>query len=135
MRARRYILTSVAALYFGALVGLTFMPGSSPNRTMWIWPFIAFVPVGMLLLLLMGRRRWWAVIAFSALGAAWIEAAQTVWMPAGYAEGWDVLWATSGAVLGVLLGYAMTSPRIRSMRAHENHRMVTQASSRGIPQD
>ena len=135
MRARRYILTAIAAIYFGALVGLTFVPGSASNRTLWIWPFVAFVPVGILLLLLLGRRRWWAAIAFAVLGSAWIEAAQTVWMPVGYAEVLDIVWAGSGAVAGVAITLILSSPRLRSMRAHESHRIVAQAGRREIPQD
>jgi hypothetical protein len=135
MRARRYLITGIAAIYFGALVGLTFVPGSASNRALWVWPFVAFVPVGILLVLLLGRRRWWAAIAFSVLGSAWIEAAQSVWMPVGYAEVIDVAWASSGATAGVLLVVVLTSPRLRSMRVHGSHRIVAQAASREIPQD
>ncbi len=135
MRARRYLLTGIAAIYFGALVGLTFVPGSASNRALWIWPFVAFVPVGILLLLLLGRRRWWAAVGFAVLGSAWIEAAQSVWMPAGYAEIADIAWASSGAVAGIVVAALLTSPRLRSMRSHEPHRIVAQAGRREIPQD
>ena len=135
MRAKRYILTGVAAVYFGALVGLTFLPGSAANRAAWFWPFLAFVPVGILLLLLLGRRRWWAAVAFAVLGSAWIEAAQSIWMPDGYSELSDVVWSSTGAIAGVFLAVILTSPKLRSMRAHESHRIVGQAASREIPQD
>ncbi|MCU1411968.1 MAG: VanZ family protein [Rhodoglobus sp.] len=135
MRARRYLLTGIAAIYFGALIGLTFVPGSASNRALWVWPFVAFVPVGILLLLLLGRRRWWAAIGFAVLGSAWIEAAQSVWMPVGYAEVWDIVWASSGAIAGVLVAGILTSIKVRSMRVHEPHRIVAQAGRREIPQD
>lgn len=135
MRARRYILTGVAAVYFGALIGLAFVPGAAANRQLWIGPFIAFVPVGILLVMLLGRRRWWAAVGFAVLGSAWIEAAQSVWMPAGYAETVDVVWASLGGLAGVLLAVMLTSPRLRSMRAHESPRLVAQHSRREIPQD
>lgn len=135
MRARRYLLTGVAAVYFGALVGLTFVPGSTADRELWLWPFVAFVPVGILLVLILGRRRWWAAVAFSVLGSAWIEAAQTVWMPAGYAKVSDIVWASCGALAGIVVTFAMTSAKVRSMRVHEPHRIVAQASGREIPQD
>ena len=124
-----------AALYFGTIIGLTFVPGSAANRVFWFWPFATFVPVGILLLLLLGRRRWWAALAFSALGAAWVEAAQSIWMPVGYAEAIDVVWATSGAVAGIAIAFVLTSPRRRSMRPHEAPRIVPQAGSREITQD
>jgi len=135
MRARRYILTGVAAVYFGALVGLTFVPGSSANRQLWVWPFLAFVPVGILLVMLLGRRRWWAALGFAALGSAWIEAAQLVWMPLGYAEAIDVLWASLGAGAGVAVAFVLASPRLRSMRTHEAPRIVAHHGRREIPQD
>ena len=135
MRARRYLLTGIAAISFGALIGLTFVPGSASNRVLWVWPFVAFVPVGILLLLLLGRRRWWAAIAFAVLGSAWIEAAQSVWMPPGYAELWDIVWASLGATAGVIVASILSSVKARSMHAHEPHRIVAQGGSREIPQD
>jgi peptidoglycan/LPS O-acetylase OafA/YrhL len=135
MRRRRFILSVVAALYFGAIAGMAFVPGSATNRAAWYWPFAAFVPVGVLLLLLLGRRRWWAAIAFGMLGAAWIEAAQSVWMPVGYAAAMDVVWGSAGATVGVLIALAATAPRRPSTRSHEPHRIVTQAGNREIPQD
>jgi len=135
MRAKRYILTGVAAVYFGALVGLTFVPGSASNRSLWIWPVVAFIPVGLLLVLLLGRRRWWAALAFAMLGSAWIEAAQMIWMPDGYAKVVDVAWASSGALAGVILAVILTSPQLKSMRTHESHRIVGQGGRREIPQD
>jgi glycopeptide antibiotics resistance protein len=158
MAWRRYLLSVLAALYFGALVGLAFVPGSAANRSFWFWPFAAFVPVGILLLLLLGRRRWWAAMAFGVLGSAWIEAAQSVWMPVGYAETWDVVWSAAGGVAGVLFAYLLTPPRRRpvtrtadsgpgysptspaispskSMHTHGSPRIVSQAGNREIPQD
>ena len=135
MRARRYLLTGIAAVYFGALIGLAFVPGSAANRPLWVWPLFAFVPVGILLVMLLGRRRWWAAVAFVVLGSAWIEAAQSVWMPVGYAEVVDIVWASVGGALGVAVAVILTSPRVRSMRAHEPHRIVAQSGAREIPQD
>jgi hypothetical protein len=132
---RRYLLSVIAALYFGAVVGLAFVPSPAANRTLWLWPFAAFVPVGILLLLLVGRRRWWAAIAFGVLGSTWIEAAQSVWMPVGYASSWDVVWASSGATAGVLVSVLLATPRRRSMRPHVSPRLVSQTGNREIPQD
>lgn len=135
MLARRYILTGVAALYFAGLIALTFVPGSAVIRNFWLWPFAAFVPVGVILLFMMGRRRWWVAVGFGVLGAAWIEAAQTIWMPEGYADLGDVFWSTVGVGTGVLIAVVLTIPRGKSMRSHESHRVVAQAGNREIPQD
>ena len=135
MLARRYLLTGIAALYFGGLIGLAFVHGSTGARTSWFWPFVLFVPVGLLLLLLMGRRRGWVAVGFGVLGAAWVEAAQTIWMPEGYADLGDVIWASIGVCVGVVLGLVFTISHSKSMRSHDSHRVVSQSGNREIPQD
>jgi len=135
MRRRHLILSGVAALYFAMIVVCAFVPESALNCAFWCWQLLAFLPVGTLLLLVMGRRRWWASITFGILGTAWLEAAQWVWMPAGYASAMDVVWGSVGVTMGVLIAVIATSPRTRSMRTHELHRIVTQAGNREIPQD
>lgn len=128
-------MSGVAVLYFAAVITMAFIPGSAINRAFWCWQVLAFLPVGTLLLLVMGRRRWWAAIAFGMLGAAWLEAAQSVWMPVGYADALDVVWGSAGVTAGALIAYFATAPRAHSMRTHEVHRMVPQGGSREIPQD
>ncbi len=132
-------MSVVAALYFGAVIGMAFVPGSASNRAFWLWQAAVFVPVGVLLALLLGRRRWWAAIAFGMLGAAWIEAAQSVWMPVGYADASDLVWGTAGVAAGVLIasvGTALWSGLTTGAgQSHKPHRIVTQAGNREIPQD
>lgn len=106
---RRPLLTLAAVVYFGAMVGLAFVPGSAANRQFWLWPFAAFVPVGVLLTVVLGRRRWWAAFGFSMLGSAWLEAAQSIWMPVGYAEAPDVAWSTLGAATGIVIALLVTT--------------------------
>jgi glycopeptide antibiotics resistance protein len=129
------MLFGVTLVYLTLLVFATFMPSPASARDQWYWPVVAFVPVGVLLLLLLGRRRWWAAFAFSVLAAVWIETAQSAWMPAGYARLSDVAWSAAGAIIGVVIASMLTAPRSRLMRAHESHRVVSQAGSREIPQD
>jgi len=133
MSRARSLTSVIAALYFGALVGLAFVPGSAANRASALWPFLLFVPVGILLVLLLGTRRWWSALGFGVLGAAWLEAAQTIWMPVGYADAWDVVWASAGVAIGVsgiVLGVRMQR---RSMRSHGAPSIVAQAGTREIP--
>ncbi|MDO7882395.1 VanZ family protein [Salinibacterium soli] len=125
MFRRRHFLSVVAALYFGMLVALTFTPGSAAARESWALPLVLFIPVGLLLTLLMGRRRWWVAVGFGMLGAAWVEAAQTIWMPPGYASALDILCSSAGAVFGVLLGVVLLTVRQKSMHSHELPRIVT----------
>lgn len=133
MSRARFLTSVIAALYFGALVGLTFVPGSLANRESHLWPFVLFMPVGVLLLLLLGPRRWWSAVGFGALGAAWVEAAQTIWMPVGYADAWDVVWASAGVAAGVLVAIVALQLWRKSMRSHGAPSIVAQASGREIP--
>ncbi|MDP3209771.1 MAG: VanZ family protein [Rhodoglobus sp.] len=133
MSWQRFLTNVIAALYFGSLIGLTFVPTSELARSAWFVPFVAFVPVGVLLVLLMGVRRWWAAVGFSVLGSAWIEAAQSIWMPAGYAQFSDLVFSSLGAIVGVAATILVSLPARRSMRAHESPRIVPHASSRELP--
>lgn len=130
---RRPVLSLVAVVYFATLVALTFTPGSEAARSSWLLPLVLFVPVGLLLCLILGPRRWWAAVAFGVLGAAWVEAAQTIWMPAGYASGWDLAAASAGTVVGVAAGLLAQSTRVRPASSHGPSRMVAQAGRREIP--
>ena len=132
---RRVVLLSVTVVYLGLLVVATFLPNSVPSQVHWFWPVVAFLPVGVLLLLVLGRRRWWAALAFSVVAAVWIEAAESAWLPAGYADIRDVAAASLGALAGVAIATMLTAPRSRVRRAHEPHRVVLQAKTKEIPQD
>lgn len=135
MRHKRFVITTIAALYFGVVIGLAFVPASEQGRSFWFWPFAAFVPVGVLLALLMGRRRWWVAVGFGLLGAAWLEAGQAIWMPDGYSNFLDVIWSSTGVIAGVAIVVVATELSRRSMRSHEAPRIIAQAGNREIPQD
>lgn len=133
MTRARFLLSVFAALYIGALVGLTFVPTTPEFQQSWFIPFAAFFLLGVILLLLMGPRRWWAAIGFGVLGSAWIEAAQTIWMPVGYASLDHVLWASIGVVLGVVAALLLILSAHRAAPSHVPPSIVTQAGRREIP--
>ena len=144
MSSRRILLSIVAVLYFATVIGLTFTTGPVPVRQFWFWPLVAFVPVGVLLVLLVGVRRWWAALGFAMLGAAWIEVAQSIWMPAGYSELVDLGWAMVGSSIGVFLGTRVTHSLVSSTPApvrasaepvasHEPPRLMNQPRARDLP--
>lgn len=110
MTVRRWVISLIAALYFGLIATLCFVAFSDAPRDSHVWPFGLFIPVGALLFLLFGRHRWWLAVGFGVLGAAWMEAGQTVFMPEGYASVWDILAASIGSTLGVLIAMGLTSP-------------------------
>jgi len=68
-----------------------------------------FVPFGLLLVLLAGRRRWVLVSFFGVLTSCWIELAQSIWIPSRAANGLDVLANSVGVVLGALLAVVLIS--------------------------
>jgi uncharacterized membrane protein YccC len=108
MMRRRLSLEVFASLYFVILVACAFLPTDLTQRPE--WAFFTFIPVGVFLLLILGRRWWWAAIGLGVLAAAWVEAAQTVWMPAGYAEGVDVAASIIGCAIGVAATLALVRP-------------------------
>lgn len=135
MRTRRFLLIVVAALYFCSVTALAFVPTPAASRSAWFGPLLAFIPVGALLVLLLGPRRWWAAMGFAVLGAAWLEAGQSVWMSEGYADPMDVVWASVGAIIGAGFVLAVAAARGDSMRTHDFHRVVQQSGRKEIPQD
>lgn len=117
--------------YLTATVLLAFVHWTQGAECPWFVNVLFFVPVGALLTLLFGARRWIVAIAFGVLGAAWIEAAQAIWMPEGYGRVEDTLWGSIGVVVGSL---AVVFVR-KSMRSHNSFSLMTEGGSREIPQD
>lgn len=101
--------------YAAVLAVLAFVVWDSGSDSPWYWPLISFVPAGFLLQLALGPRRWWAAIGFGVLGAAWIEAAQAIWMPLGYGRVEDAIFGSAGAALGVGLGALL----LHATRVHD----------------
>ncbi|MET1045000.1 MAG: VanZ family protein [Microbacteriaceae bacterium] len=96
---------------------------SRDERTAWITfdlvEFTAnialFVPIGVFLLLLFGRRWWWAVTLAGIGLSVGIELIQ-LGLPNRFPDPRDVLANGTGALLGVLLALAFSAARERSLR-------------------
>ena len=72
-----------------------------------------FLPVGVLLVLILGPRRWWLAIGFGILLTIGIEAAQSV-IPSRVSDARDLVANSAGAIIGALLGVVLTlRPRQR----------------------
>ena len=102
----RSVLSAVVALYLIALIWLAFVPRGDTGIPSEASAAFQFALASVLLVLVLGRRRWWVALGFAVLGASWIEAAQSVWMPPGYALMSDVIAGTIGATVGVLVTVA-----------------------------
>jgi hypothetical protein len=129
VKRARPAIVAITLGYAALLAGLAFVHWNATGEHFWYWSVIGFVPLGLLLQLSLGPRRWWAAIGFGVLGAAWIEAAQAIWMPLGYGRVEDAAWGALGVLLGVVLGALV----LRSMRSHESFRIVAESGSREIP--
>lgn len=82
-----------------------------------------FVPVGVFLVLLFGRRQWWIAIAFGVLLSCAIEIAQLLWLPTRFPDVRDVISNGSGTVIGVIFAEILTWPKAIRMRLAANGRV------------
>ena len=69
---------------------------------------VMFIPIGVFLLLLFGRRLWWLAIALAVVLTGSIEFTQQ-FLPTRYPDVRDLIANGSGAVLGVVLGLILTA--------------------------
>lgn len=136
------VLTAATVLYLGAVAWLTLGPQPvGLVRAGGVWQLLAlfqrhtatawihyatveftanvlmFVPIGLFLLLLVGRRRWWVAILAGVLLSASIEIAQ-LGLPGRVSDIRDLASNSLGALLGVLAALLITWPAaVRRRRA------------------
>lgn len=126
-------LALVTALYLVLIATFTFVGGDEQPPSP-VWALITFIGVGMLLTVMSTPRRWWVALGFGLLGAAWIEAAQSVWRPAGYASIADLAFGALGTVIGVGIVVGVRWFRSRSAtRAPRTSTAVTTTASPAQP--
>lgn len=95
------VLAVVTLVYLVAIATLTFIGGEGAAPPSPWWSLVAFIGVGALLCAISAPRRWWVALGFGVLGAAWIEVAQSVWRPEGWASVTDLALGALGTALGV----------------------------------
>jgi len=64
---------------------------------------VLFLPLGALLVLLLGARRWWVALALAVALTCGIELAQGAWLPTRVSDPRDVVANSTGAALGIAL--------------------------------
>ena len=140
MFRRHPILTVVTVAYLGLVGVLTLSPMPSYGRDSIIWrivkvferfpetrwldfptvEFLAnvamFVPLGLFLVLLLGRGRWWLAILFGFALTMAIELVQQV-LPSRVSDPRDLVANSIGATLGVLVALVMTAAKARRLKA------------------
>ncbi len=126
MFRRHPILTLVTVAYLGVVAGLTLSPMPENGRDSIIWrlvklferfpetlwldfttvEFLAnvamFVPLGLFLVLLLGRGRWWLAILFGVGLTITIEFVQQ-FLPSRVSDPRDLVANSIGVTLGVLV--------------------------------
>jgi glycopeptide antibiotics resistance protein len=68
-----------------------------------------FVPIGLFLVLLFGRRLWWLAILVSVALSVVIEVSQGAFLPTRVSDLRDVVSNGTGGILGVVLGVVLTA--------------------------
>ena len=133
---RRHPILSVLTLaYLGALAWVTLTPSSNSDRAFsllqrvvrefqshastdfltftrveFLANVVLFVPMGVFVVLLLGRRLWWAGIFAGILASCWIELAQGIWLADRVSDPRDLVSNGLGTVLGVLFALLITWP-------------------------
>jgi VanZ family protein len=133
MLLRHPVLGTATALYLGLVAWITLSPEPYDRRidgflfralrslhrhdgTSWITYSLVegaanvamFLPVGMFLVLLLGRSRWWLAVAIGVGLSALIETAQA-FLPTRVSDVRDLLHNGLGALIGVVLVLILTA--------------------------
>jgi glycopeptide antibiotics resistance protein len=140
MFRRHPILTLVTAAYLGVVAGLTLTPMPQNGRDSILWRFVKFferfpqtrwldfptveflanvamfLPLGLFLLLLLGRGRWWLAILFGVGLTVTIEFVQQ-FLPSRVSDPRDLAANSIGVTLGVLAALVVTAAKARRLRA------------------
>ncbi|WP_090710908.1 VanZ family protein [Mycetocola miduiensis] len=82
-----------------------------------------FLPIGLFLVLLFGRRLWWFAMLLGFGITVAIETAQ-LFLPTRVSDPRDIVANTCGAVIGVLVGLILTARKARALRLAQARRPV-----------
>ena len=82
---------------------------------------VMFVPLGIFLILLFGRRFWWLVIVIGVAMTCFIETAQR-FIPGRVSDIRDIESNTLGTIIGVVLALIVTIPAYRRERDRQRIR-------------
>ena len=152
---RRHPILSVLTLaYLGALAWLTLTPSSTSERTFsllqrlvrafesnentdfltfdrveFLANVVLFVPMGVFVVLLLGRKHWWAGIFAGILASCWIELAQGIWLSDRVSDPRDLVSNGLGTLLGVMLALLITWPAAYRLRQQSRARAARQVKA------
>jgi len=84
---------------------------------------LMFVPLGLLLALLLDRRRWWLLLFLGTLMSAALELAQLLFLPDRFPEWRDLASNTIGFLIGASLAVV-----VRMVIAHRDRLVIADAT-------
>lgn len=106
---RRHPKLSIATLvYLCALAAVTLSPApvgkwASVVPLAFVANVVLFVPLGLFVILIVGRHRWVSVLLLGAVISCWIELAQGVWLPMRMSEPRDIIGNVTGTLVGIVV--------------------------------
>lgn len=89
---------------------------------------LMFIPIGLMFVLLLGRRRWWLAIALSVIMTFGIEGVQH-FLADRVSDPRDLLANSIGGVIGVFVALILTWPK-----AHQLRREARQRGAARVPE-
>ena len=144
----------VTLAYLGGLAWLTLTPSNASERTFsllhrivrtlqadastefltydrveFLANVVLFVPMGVFVVLLLGRRLWWAGIFAGVLASCWIELAQGIWLSDRVSDPRDLVSNGLGTLIGVLLALLVTWPAAARLRQQSRARTARQVGT------
>ena len=132
MFLRRPILSVFAVLYVGAVFLLSLVRESS-ERTTLLGEVLILVPVGVIVVVLVGERRWLTALLLGGMVCVWLELGRNAWFANRDAVNTDLGANLLGVAVGVLVTSAILAiSRRRARRISEERSLVTQDRKQGL---
>ena len=129
MIRRHPALSVVSIIYFTSLAALCLTPnnllarGTVGARRLLPWAsasgveiavgMLLFVPMGVLLVLITGRRRWFGVLVVGVIACCWLRLAAMVWLPRQQVAAESVVPHIAGTMVGIALAVTLLALRRR----------------------
>lgn len=108
------VLCPVAAAYAAVVCMVSFGPGHSLADGA-VVAILVFVPLGILLVLLLGSARWRLAVFFGVLVCVWVEIGRSVWNMDRGVDALVLLANAAGMLAGVVLGVLLARSAVRAL--------------------
>jgi glycopeptide antibiotics resistance protein len=93
---------------------------------------LLFIPLGLLLVLMLGRRHWFGVLFVGLITSCWIELAQSVWLPMREADPRYIAAHVAGTTVGIIVAVAIIGSQRKSSDNRRPLSPVSQSSGRQL---